>query len=202
LAKPTQRRTQAARREEAETRLLKFATKLVAERGYDGFTLADVAEAAGYSRGLPAHYFGRKEDLLSRVAQNVVDSYNRSLANLAAIDRGLPHIEEMIRGYVRARGIEIRALGILVSQALVVPKLRQTINQLNDLGLRSIEAEIKTGIGLGNIRPDINISGTAALIYAFMRGQISFSLIDPGFDQISVGDEFIAVVRERLQPRA
>lgn len=59
------RRTQAERREEAEGKLLRAAIELLATRGYDGFTLAEVGKAAGYSRGLPAHYFGCKEELLA-----------------------------------------------------------------------------------------------------------------------------------------
>jgi len=58
------RRTQAARREEAERRLLEAALGVVARRGSVRMTLAEVGEAAGYSRGLPAHRFGSKAGLL------------------------------------------------------------------------------------------------------------------------------------------
>ena len=51
-------RTQSDRRDTAEARILDAALRIVAERGTDGMTLAEVGEAAGYSRGLPAHYFG------------------------------------------------------------------------------------------------------------------------------------------------
>ena len=40
---PKQRRTQAERREEAEKSILDAAVRLVAEKGLDGFTLAEVS---------------------------------------------------------------------------------------------------------------------------------------------------------------
>ena len=48
-----ERRSQAQRRDEAERRLLSAAVRLVGERGLERITLAEVGEAAGYSRGLP-----------------------------------------------------------------------------------------------------------------------------------------------------
>ena len=41
------RRTQTERRDEAEQRLFKAAVALVAERGLERVTLADIGEAAG-----------------------------------------------------------------------------------------------------------------------------------------------------------
>ena len=52
------RRTHAQRREQAEQRLLEAALGIVAQRGSIRMTLAEIGEAAGYSRGLPAHRFG------------------------------------------------------------------------------------------------------------------------------------------------
>lgn len=63
-----ERRTQTERREEAERRLLEAALEIVARRGSVRMTLAEVGEAAGYSRGLPAHRFGSKAGLLHALA--------------------------------------------------------------------------------------------------------------------------------------
>lgn len=63
-----ERRSQTARREEAERRLLEAALDIVARRGSVRMTLAEVGEAAGYSRGLPAHRFGSKAGLVHALA--------------------------------------------------------------------------------------------------------------------------------------
>ena len=194
------RRTQAERREKAETQMLDQAVKLVGKFGYDGFTLADVAESAGYSRGLPAHYFGSKEDLLARVAEHVVGAYNKRAAGVSSNERGLPTLIALVRSYVKGQGIEIRTLQILIAQALVSPRLSKTIGKLNAEGKKGIEAEIKKGIELGNIRADIDPAVHAPVIYSFLRGQMAFAALDKSFDQTAAGEEFIATISSRLAP--
>ena len=194
------RRTQAERRDEAEARLLIETIKLVGKCGYDGFTLADVAEAAGYSRGLPTHYFGSKEGLLTRVVEYVTQDYNDSITTNPEVMRGLPALENMVRTYVRVKGAPIRTFQILNAQALVRPGLKTTMSRLTIQSLKSIEKEIRAGIELGNIRQDIDASAHAAMIYSFLRGQLAFAAFDRDFDQEVVGAEFIETMRARLGP--
>jgi TetR/AcrR family acrAB operon transcriptional repressor len=193
------RRTQAERREEAESRLIETAIRLVAEKGYDGFTLAEVAEAAGYSRGLPTHYFGRKEELLALVAQHIVDTYHDAVARLPQGERGLPRIGTLVRQYTRGGGSKAyRALGILIAEAIIRPGLRRTILILNARGIENLESEIRAGVELGNIRPDVDAPHQARLIYAFLRGQMSFDALDPHFGSREVAEEFIATLESRI----
>jgi AcrR family transcriptional regulator len=195
----TKRRTQAERRGEAEASLVEAAIKLLAKRGYDGFTLADVGEAAGYSRGLPAHYFGRKEDLLVLVAQRAVDAYHLAVARLPPADPGLPRIAALVRCYVQSgnnRGR--RAMSLLISEAIVRPELKQTINDLNAQGLASLRSELEAGVNAGNVRSDVNLDHQAKLIYAFLRGQMTFAVLEANYDGEAVGEEFIATLQARL----
>src|ERR1700719_3135316 len=76
-ASTRKRRTQDERREEAERRLLEAATRIIGKTGVETFTLADVGEAAGYSRGLPAHYFKTKAGLLTAVVKYLAEHYFR-----------------------------------------------------------------------------------------------------------------------------
>lgn len=200
--KKTKRRTQAERREEAETRMIQAALKLVSERGYDGFTLADAGEAAGYSRGLPAHYFGRKEDLLARVAQYVVADYHANVARARKTDPGLPHIMMLVRRYVAGNSNKSlsRALYALLAEAVIRPGLKRTIADLNAQGHAALQAELLAGIAAGNIRADVDVEHHAKAIYAFMRGQMSFAVLDPGYGGAAVGEAFIAMLESSLAP--
>src|SRR5262249_5616704 len=94
------RKTQAERREQAESRMLEVAIRLAAQ-GYEDFTLAEVGEAAGYSRGLPAHYFGHKEDLVAKAVQHAIDQYQMALAQLPPSEPGLPRLAAIVRNYAR-----------------------------------------------------------------------------------------------------
>ena len=89
------RRTQAERREEAERAILEAATRIVAAKGLDELTLADAGEAAGYSRGLPSHYFGSKAELLSAIANHIFEWF---FAGLRARAKRRPGLDSLIDG--------------------------------------------------------------------------------------------------------
>src|SRR5579871_2481000 len=58
------RRTQAERSHETQTRILKAAAQLISKKGYARFRTADVAKAAGISRGTQLHHYPTKDLLV------------------------------------------------------------------------------------------------------------------------------------------
>jgi AcrR family transcriptional regulator len=194
-----QPRKQVERREEAEAKILHAAVRLIVDRGYDRFTLTEVGEVAGYSRGLPAHYFGKKEDLLLEVVRRITEGYRASVAKSDDVEPGLPHLIMGIRTYAAGAGNRAtRALGVLIAEAMFWPKLKRTISDLNSRGQLAWEDEIRAGIRAGNIRPDVNVSAQASVIYSFLRGQMAFAGLDPKFDVKGTTDEFIETLTQRL----
>lgn len=198
--KPSKRRTQLERREEAESKLIEAAVDLIAEKGLEGVTLLNVAKAAGYSRGLPVHYFGVKENLLASVMQYLVNMHYNALAQLPEAPRGLPRLEQVIRQYAKPHTAGVRALSLLMAYAAVNPTLNQAIRKLNASTLKTIKHEIQAGIEVGNIRKDANLDLSAAVIFSFMRGQLTFSTLEPEFNREEIEDEFIASLSARLSP--
>src|SRR3954447_25117907 len=81
---PPARRTQQERREEAERKVLAAATALIAQHGSRVLTLAEVGEAAGYSRGIVSHHFGSRENLLRAVMRDARTFTLPDLADSAA----------------------------------------------------------------------------------------------------------------------
>ncbi|MBL8360941.1 MAG: TetR/AcrR family transcriptional regulator [Rubrivivax sp.] len=65
------RRTQAERSGETRRRILDAAVQLLGERGYAGLRTADVAEAAGISKGAQTHHFPSKDELVVAVVEHV-----------------------------------------------------------------------------------------------------------------------------------
>jgi AcrR family transcriptional regulator len=63
---PAPRRTQEARSEETQRRLLQATQALLLERGYTRLTTPDIARRAGVSRGALTHHFSSKEDIVVR----------------------------------------------------------------------------------------------------------------------------------------
>jgi AcrR family transcriptional regulator len=65
------RRTQAERSEDMRVRILDAAVNVLASKGYAGFRTADVAIAAGVSRGAQTHHFPSKDALVVAVVEHV-----------------------------------------------------------------------------------------------------------------------------------
>lgn len=74
-AMPVQRLTPERRRELTRNALVEAAIDVFARRGFDGASLEEIAEVAGFTRGAIYSNFGSKEDLLLAV----VDRYSRML---------------------------------------------------------------------------------------------------------------------------
>ncbi len=94
-----ERRTQTERREEAERKLLAAALEIVARRGSVRMTLAEVGEAAGYSRGLPAHRFGSKAGLLHALAGYIGERFGAQRGKGTKPEPGLDAILGNIHFY-------------------------------------------------------------------------------------------------------
>ncbi len=66
-------------RVESRKKILETATELLAEKGYGGTTMSELAKRAGVSKGLAYNYFGSKEEILAEVVrsglQELFDSF-------------------------------------------------------------------------------------------------------------------------------
>ena len=80
------RRTQAERTQETRTRILDAAVEVLRRKGYAHFRTADVARAAGVSRGAQLHHFATKEKLvyatMEHVFQNVLETSRKRVRGL------------------------------------------------------------------------------------------------------------------------
>ncbi len=72
--KVAERRTQAVRTEQMRRRILDAAVKLLGEKGYAGFRTAEVAAAAGVSRGAQTHHFPTKDALVLAALEHVFET--------------------------------------------------------------------------------------------------------------------------------
>lgn len=92
--------TAAKRRDRLETAILSEATRLFAECGFEGTTIAAVAERAGMSKQSLMYYFPTKQVLYKRVLDDVLDDWLERMAHLASAD-GAP--ADVLRAYVAAK---------------------------------------------------------------------------------------------------
>lgn len=67
-------------------RLLAAATRLFAERGYEGTSVQEIVTAAGVTKGAMYHYFGSKDDLLYEVYARVLRMQTEHLVEITGRD--------------------------------------------------------------------------------------------------------------------
>jgi AcrR family transcriptional regulator len=197
-----ERRSQTERRDEAEQRLFSAAVALIAERGLERLTLAEVGEAAGYSRGLPAHYFGSKAGLIVTLAERLVEDFGRALDRVEHHDLGLARLLGTVRFYLNSamrEPVGARALYVLLSEAVSNPLIRDQIARLNARSARAFEVNLVAAIQAGEVRSGIDPAAQANLILAALRGAVSLWLLAPdGVDLPQVRDALIASLERSL----
>jgi len=196
------RRTQTERRDEAEQRLFKAAVALVAERGLERITLADVGEEAGYSRGLPGHYFGSKAGMVVMLAERLIEGFGEALARAEHHAPGLERLLGTIRFYFDSAlrdPVTSKALFVLLGDGLSNPLIREPIAGLNAASAAAFADQIRAGILAGEIRADIDAAAQGLLILTQLRGAVGVWLLSPQtIDLARVREDVVASVKRNL----
>lgn len=163
------RRTQEQRRAEAERRVLDSAMTLIAQNGSRAITLAQVGEAAGYSRGIVNQYFTNRAGLLAAVMRDAgtfdVPDYDGN---------GLDQIADLVASYFRNvvdRAPSSRAFLQLWGEAIAKDPVLAPLFAERDASFRDFLAgRIKAGVEDGSIRADIDPKSAAVLLLSILRG--------------------------------
>lgn len=195
----------AAKRVDAKKRLLEAAVLVIADRGIENLTLAEVGERAGFSRGLPAHYFGRKSDLLAAVARHVQAAFASRVVENAKVEPGLDALLHWVSSYFR-RGEqtpnETRALQIVLMESIVEPTLQIATRAVTRTALNRLKGMLSEGIERGNVRPDVDINSQAFIILGTVRASMALWIADPdGIDLERMRRTYVAALKRNLGVR-
>lgn len=183
------RRTQEQRRAEAERRVLDAAMMLIAAHGSRSITLAQVGEAAGYSRGIVYHHFGSREKLLAAV---MADAQRFAVPDYGG--DGLEFLSELVAAYLNNvvnRSPAARAFLQLWAESTAADEVLAPLFARQDADFRAFLADrIRAGIADGTVRADADPAAAAVYLVALLRG-IGLQLI-----ATPPPDDIPAIVRE------
>ena len=204
-ASTRKRRTQEERREEAERRLLEAAVRIIAKNGIETFTLADVGEAAGYSRGLPAHYFKTKAGLLTAVVNYLVEHYFRRTTfqgrQRITTDDIIAEISSFIE-VARKNPLAAKAFMAVMAGSLSNPALAVAALKHNAAVIAKYEDGIRNGIKHGDIDSGIRAQSWAIMLMAATRGIVAQWLLRPkSVDMDALRDDLEKAIRHSFAPR-
>lgn len=198
------RRTQLQRKEEAGRRLLEAALLIVAERGAERLTLADVGAAAGYSRGLPMHYFGSKQGLLRALAEHLRTSFaiDRAAATVKAAP-GLATVLQTIDYYFSRPSTKFtsaRAGLVMSTESLFKDSaLAESMREYNRSALSFVESQIREGVQRKEIHPEADPRASAVIIIGALRGTMLQWLNDPDIDIVAVRNRLVLSIETMLK---
>jgi AcrR family transcriptional regulator len=199
----TDRQTQAERRETAERAILEAAKAIVADRGLEELTLNEAGEAAGYSRALPAHYFGTKNAMVHALADHIVATYSERVRSGPLSEPGLQRLIDVINFCVDDAvrdPVTVRVYQALLGAGLTRTDLQPLGAKITHQAVEDIASVIRDARELGEVRPDVRARTEASLIVAALRGVLFQWLINPDHVSLSrMRDSLVTNVRNSLK---
>jgi TetR/AcrR family transcriptional regulator len=163
-------------RDKVETAILTEAVRQFAECGYEGTSIATVAERAGLSKQNLMYYFPTKQALYQRVLDNVLDDWLARMASLAdpGKDPG-----DVLRAYVRAKlkfsreqplASRVYAMEVIGGAKLYADQIRRRVIPL----LRADIAVFERWIAEGKIAP-VNATHLLFAVWAMTQSYADFA---------------------------
>ena len=172
-------------REEKEQRrrtIVDAAETVLAEKGRDDMTMADIADEARLSRSLLYVYFEDMDDIVLAVTHRGFESMRKRFESaVARHDKGLNQIGAIGREYVEFSREEPTYF-TLVAQFESRPADPETASERMrkclveaDRGLETMSEAIQNGIDDGSIRPDLDPTQTALTLWGSTHGLIQLA---------------------------
>jgi len=184
----------SARREE----LTRIAARLFAERGYQGTSLADLAEALGVRKPSLYHHIASKEDLLWEVAWEGAETFHASLDGVPAELPATERIRLALRGHLGVVAEQLDIATVFVRewrflsddrQDRFVAERRRYEERIRDL--------FREGVEGSELRTDLDVA-TAALLF-LSAANWAYTWLRPGGDTDQLADRLFAVLLEGMR---
>lgn len=168
VATPRPRRTQAERLEQSGRRLLAAAAELIAEKGWEATTAAEIGRRAGYSRAMVHARYGSKDALLDTLFHN---EYEERLNPSA--DEGADGLQRALAPFDRLGELYDDDPAFLSSMFVLS---FEAVKRSSAVGARTtiwmeqiagaVEQALLAGIDDGSVRDDVDVSAAVADIVA------------------------------------
>jgi AcrR family transcriptional regulator len=178
--------------------LTRIAARLFAEKGYQGTSLADLAEELGVQKPSLYHHIDSKEDLLWEVASEGAAAFH---AALDAVPERAPAVEK-IRLALRAH------LAVVAGQLDVATVFTREWRHLDGDRRERFLAErrryeerirelFREGVEGSELRTDLDVA-TAALLF-LSAANWAYTWLRPGGDTDALADRFFAVLLDGMR---
>ncbi|MCK9247759.1 MAG: TetR/AcrR family transcriptional regulator [Solirubrobacteraceae bacterium] len=181
-APPPRRRTQAERVEESGRRLLTAAAELIAEKGWEATTAAEIGRRAGYSRAMVHARFGSKDALLDALLRSEYEerlSPGEAPASTSGLERVLMILDRMRTLHDEDPAFLASMFAVSFQAVNHSPVLRPRITAWIRRIAEAAEAGLRAGIADGSVRGDLDVDQAVADLIATGTGTAYGWLVVP-----------------------
>ena len=163
-------------RDKLEADIVAVAVKVFAESGYEGASIATIADQAGLSKQNLMYYFPTKQALYERVLDDVLDDWLERMESLAAADQ---EPQAVLRAYVQAKlkfsreqpwASRVYAMEVISGAQLYGAQIQRRVVPL----LRKDIAVFEQWIAAGKIAP-VNATHLLFAIWAMTQSYADFA---------------------------
>jgi AcrR family transcriptional regulator len=171
--------------------------ELIAEKGWEATTAAEIGRRAGYSRAMVHARYGSKDAILETLfATKYVNKLSPALDPASSgLQQALAHVDRITQLYAEDPDL-LRAIFVLTFEAAKAtspagPRIRMWLERAAQM----VEAGLRNGVVDGSVRPDIDVERTVNDFGAAVLGT-AYQWIMQAYP-IDMAQE-IAYVRTRL----
>lgn len=159
MPSPSSGLTQPQRLEISGRRLVQAAAELIAEKGWEATTAAEIGRRAGYSRAMVHARYGSKDAILETLFKN---EYEKRLnpdpnPDASGLQQALAHFDRIQELYVEDRDF-LQAMFVMSFEAAKnTSPLRRRMRTWLQRGAGVVETGLRNGIRDGSVRNDIDV---------------------------------------------
>lgn len=186
--------------QETRALILDTAEQVFREKGVGHTTLAEIAAAAGVTRGAIYWHFDNKAALLQAMNDRVhlpLEAMHQALADMALTDP-LAKLRESAHGVLAQVAQDPRSrrvFEIFSFKCEFVGEMAEMLERQRESRrdcLEDLEENLRLALEKGQLPPGVDIPATAIGIYALVDGLIKNWLLAPeSFDLVATGDRLV-----------
>jgi TetR/AcrR family transcriptional regulator, cholesterol catabolism regulator len=180
------------------TELNRIAARLFAERGYQGTSLADLAEQLGVRKPSLYHHIDSKEDLLWAVAWEGAEAFHAALDSVPADAPAAERIRLALRAHLDVVSEQLDIATVFVREwrylegerrERFVAERRRYEERIRDL--------FRDGVEGSELRTDLDVA-TAALLF-LSAANWAYTWLRPGADTTALADRLFAALLDGMR---
>jgi TetR/AcrR family fatty acid metabolism transcriptional regulator len=196
---PTKEELRARR----EMQITRAAYEIIAKNGYENITVQDIADHAGFSKGIVYYYFKSKDDVMVSLFNSIIAVIDGRFAEVRReISDPRLQLENVLKISLNIINEHVefyRVIMVFWTQIHHKQLMREVNAKLFSHWRREIEKILELGMARGAFRPDIATNAVAASIISRVMGVSLQYIFDPdAFDLEAMREEVIVEVLSKV----